>query len=224
VTVFEHVTMDPEKARWLGTGIPQALRGITLDDIEEMGGRPEQLKTVRDWVDQLPVQQQRDPSSNIPVHRMIFGRGLRMFGGPGTGKTTMAIAAACQVRINYKKSVYFTRFPTYIDTLRSVMHATQNTDHEQLSRWCSTVDSVESAHVVVLDDVGHEHRTDSKYAEDVLHDLVRRRYEAGNPTIILTNLTGPQWIERYSPAFASFMTQATLRVEFPEDDSFRGAE
>lgn len=205
--------MDPDVARWIGTGIPPSMRGLSFEDVEKLGSQAEALKKARFYVDGYR-QQQAENWRGDPKQRFTYGRGLFFGGAPGTGKTTLAIATACELRRRWGVSVYFARYSDHIQRERQINLASYDTDPEQLSRWTYSVDRVYDAQVVVLDDIGHEHSTASRFAEDTLERIVRGRYSNGQPTILTTNLTGEGMQERYSKALRSFLDQATRRTIF----------
>ena len=206
--------MDPERARWVGTGIPPRLRGLTLNDVENMGpGHPEALKKVRAWVDQYRGQQDKN-WRGLPTNPSIFGQGLMFAGPPNTGKTTLAAAVLCDLRRRWGVSVYQTRFSDHVERKIKVLKAGADTDPEQLSRWNYAIERVEWADVILLDDVGQERATDSKFAEDVLDKLLRTRFDEGFPSLITTNLSGEEWAQRYSKALRSFVDRCTRREIF----------
>ncbi|MFV0135476.1 ATP-binding protein [Streptomyces sp. HMX87] len=215
--------MDPERARWVGTGIPPRLRGLTLNDVAEMGTSQERtLKNCRSYVEQFRGQQDKN-WRGLPTNPNIFGRGLLFAGPPGTGKTTMAAAVLCELRRRWGVSVYHARFPAHVERKIKVLKAGADTDPEELSRWQYAIERTEWADVVLLDDVGQEHSTSSQYAEDVLNELLRQRFDTGRPTLITTNLPGDAWAQRYSKPLRSFVDQCTRREIFL-GDSLRRAD
>lgn len=216
--------MDPERARWVGTGIPPRLRGVTLNDVEDMGDLvpPDALFKARSYVDQFRGQQDRN-WRGLPTNPNIYGMGLLFAGPPNTGKTTVAAAVLCELRRRWGISVYQSRYTDHVARKISLIKAGSDTPAEQLSRWQYAVERVEWADVVLLDDVGHEHTTESGYAEDTLDQLLRQRYDEGRPTLITTNLSGKDWSERYSKALRSFVDRCTRRTIFV-GETLRGAD
>lgn len=206
--------MDPERARWVGTGIPPRLRGLTLSDVEAMGPEhPQALQKARAYVDQYRSQQDRNWQLR-PSNPSIYGQGLMFAGPPNTGKTTLAAAVLCELRRRWGVSVHQTRFSDHVERKVKLLGAGPDSDPEQLSRWNYSVERIEWADVVLLDDVGQERSTESKFAEDVLDKLLRTRFDEGLPTLITTNLGGEEWAQRYSKALRSFVDRCTRRSVF----------
>lgn len=74
--------------------------------------------------------------------------------------------------------------------------------------------------LLVLDDVGKEHRTSSGWAVGFFEDLIRERYYEGWPTIITTNLYPGEWQATYGDSCESFMHEAFTHhhVASPDGD------
>ncbi|MGW3272802.1 AAA family ATPase, partial [Streptomyces kronopolitis] len=126
--------MDPEKARWVGTGIPPRLRGITLKDVEELGGQADAIRKARHFIEGYRAQQSKN-RRGLPTNPHVYGRGLLFAGQPGTGKTTLAAAILCELRRRWGVTVYASRYSEHIERERRIVRADQNVDPEELSRW-----------------------------------------------------------------------------------------
>lgn len=211
--------MDPERALWIDTGIPVRYRALRLNDTYSAEDDMPRY-TCAAWLHRLPEQQRLD-HLGIPAHPQSFGQGLLFVGPPGTGKTTLACATACEVR-RTRRPVFFVRWPDYVDAARFMVGISRDSDEAQAYKATRIVERCTTAFLVVLDDVGHEHTTGTHYAEDRLEQLLRGRHAAGRPTAITSNLTASAWANRYSAALRSFMAEATIAVPMTGPD-LRGA-
>jgi DNA replication protein DnaC len=204
--------MDPTRAMFIGTGIPPRYRHL---DILQMASGPDRpwIGLASEWAVGWPDQQRTDIYTGLPAHPDAYGRGLLLAGAPGRGKTTIALSVLCTLRRHFGTRVYFVRWPEYMDCARELL--SNNEDYSDAKqRAYRVLDAVADTPVVCLDDVGHEHTTASRYAEDTLHQLLRDRYQRGLATLITTNLTGEAWRDTYTDACRSFITEACLVVPF----------
>jgi DNA replication protein DnaC len=58
--------------------------------------------------------------------------------------------------------------------------------------------------VLILDDLGKEHATESEWQRNVLHHVLRTRFNNGLPTIVTTNIKRDDWAGLYGDATQSF--------------------
>lgn len=75
-------------------------------------------------------------------------------------------------------------------------------------------DLQERVQVLVIDDVGKEHRTSSGFAQDQLDLLVRTRHNNGLTTAYTTNLPLSRWSGTYSESMASLIERSSLVLSF----------
>lgn len=73
--------------------------------------------------------------------------------------------------------------------------------------------------VLVIDDVGNEHKTKSEWQKNMLHHVLRSRFNSGLPTIVTTNIPIANWIGNYGDATYSFAAEAFTLIEI---DSAKG--
>lgn len=113
--------------------------------------------------------------------------GLVLMGTVGTGKTWLAAAIVRDLSI-HTRPVPCT-FITTADLLDYLRKARPGLD----------VDMVQfaTAPVLVLDDFGQENRTE--WASEQLYRLAHARSHNDHPTIVTTNLSGPEIHEKYEP-------------------------
>lgn len=194
-----------ERARDIETDLPRAMRHLTLADLPDTKAG----KTVRGWCERWGAF----PTSGLPVDILAKdqrGSGLLLVGAPGTGKTTMA-AIAAQHLSDLGWSTKFVRAQDYYALGISAMRVK---DEDERDRLQAAFDCYEAGwggwRLVVLDDLGHEHRTASGWSENVINNLVRSRFSDGAPTIITTNIDpdSDTFAERYGVALQDYIHEA----------------
>lgn len=151
------------------------------------------------------------------------GTGLTIVGPPGKGKTLLACAVAVELVEHYGYIAAFTTLDRYVRGQQKLIGLgklmggadvyTQEAREEigdiNHEDWVLR----RGAYLVVLDDVGKEHRTASGWAAEQFDSLLRDRYDAGLPTIITTNMAVDKWDKEYSPSMQSFVYEACPVVE-----------
>jgi DNA replication protein DnaC len=80
-------------------------------------------------------------------------------------------------------------------------------------------DDAYNIRVLVLDDVGKEHQSGSGWQRNMLHHILRTRFNNGLPTIVTTNLPVKTWESTYGGATESFIHEAFAVIEL---ESIRG--
>lgn len=108
--------------------------------------------------------------------------GLLMYGGVGTGKT---FAAACIANylLDQKVPVIMISFVKLLELLE------KNADND-------IVQNLQSAKLLVLDDLGAERRT--SYALEKVYNIIDARYRSKLPVILTTNLTMDEMMDAES--------------------------
>lgn len=148
------------------------------------------------------------------------GRGLLLWGGPGPGKTTAAVAAASEF-YNEGKRVYYLRARDFVQMYirRISLEKRMQSDEESYIEEWETLTEIMARMVgdnrrdpydlLVLDDLGKENGT-ANTREEMDH-IIRARADLCVPTIVTTNLDPSdteQMDRRYVTGFGSFLRQA----------------
>ena len=115
------------------------------------------------------------------------GGWLTLFGDTGAGKTHLAVAIAAN-RLSQGLPVFFAFVPELMDYLRFTFEPNSGVAYDRV------FDEVRNAPMLILDDLGVEHRSD--WAYEKLYQIVVHRHNQRMPTVITTSLnvldtTGP---------------------------------
>lgn len=206
--------------RWDRARIPVKLRELGLDDYEPSHSTGEEaLAKAYEFVENFKnhfISPARRMKGDYPTDRGDIGRGLLLWGRNGTRKTTLAAAVATEVQwrsLNYK--IFMIRFDDYKRALTTTFSKDDSPEKEEAKK---TLLLAEKATLLVLDDIGQEHRTASGFTESTLHELIRRRVEDSRPTIVTTNVEPDDMYSVYGPSFDSFRKEAfeTLNLSGPD--------
>jgi DNA replication protein DnaC len=202
---YEPLIESVRRIKMAEARIPEAYRRLSLDWYNpQTNNQRIALDAARDFVENLRDHYltSKRPLSEYPKDNSTIGRGLLFTGPPGTGKTTLAVATliACTERVR----TYFVPASDLISMSIEQMRLTSGMD-----RWWEiqeALDDARQAAVLLLDDVGKEHKTSSGYAESILDELLRSRFMNARPTIVTSNLPVAKW-DGYSESMGSFVKQ-----------------
>lgn len=116
-----------------------------------------------------------------------------MTGGTGLGKTHLSLSIAKKV-IEKNYSVVYGSVP---DLLRRIENAHFNKTEDDTE----VMNTLKECDLLLLDDLGAEF--ESAFYVSCLYELINTRLNFGKPTIVNTNLTGPELNKRYSERIVS---------------------
>lgn len=177
------------------------------------------LHVVDDW----------NPTDEMP--------GIVFEGAPALGKTMLAsallneyhadynISAAryghsAEIALQKKCPVYFIPLAAYIEIRLRMIKMEREVDKglREPGPYLDLDQLLEDLYyrvkVLVIDDVGKEHRTNSGYATDLFDLLVRTRHNAGLTTIYTTNVPVRKWDCLYSESMKSLIRRSSVIVDF----------
>lgn len=199
--------------------IPSTRLGWTLEDCVDV---PEiSLEGIRAWMtgvkNKTVIRNSQD--SNC-------GKGLMFWGTPGLGKTTLALAIIQELMLTLsleqfdveEKTVlvrpcYFITFNDVLALKGSMMDGPTD-EEERLYKGilgeCSN--DAYNVRVLIIDDIGKEHAGLTGWQKNMLHHVLRTRFNSGLPTIITTNVERKNWAGLYGDATESFVNEAFLYV------------
>ncbi len=154
------------RARRLEGRIPKRYREISFEQSEviDMERRfPTQVRELRAYV--------RAIDDNLDA-----GRGLWLAGGPGTGKTALAMIVS-KAAIDAGRTVAIYSCPRLLSVIRESIDAGGVLDF---------LDRLAEADLLHVDDLGAEHRTE--WVLEQLYSIINSRYEEQRATLVTSNL------------------------------------
>lgn len=206
--------------QWERSNIPIKFRGWTIDKYEHPHTSGVMAKeAAREFIDNFEehyVSPKRAAAGEVPDDRSSIGRGLLLVGPNGTRKSTLANAVLTEVQ--YRSPSYRVFYIRFSDWKKALTDTFTKEDTEEKVQGRRILKLVELSHLVVLDDIGQEHRTSSGFTESSLHELLRVRYEAARPTIVTTNVSVSKIREVYGESFDSFRHDAFDQLTIVSDD------
>jgi hypothetical protein len=208
--------------------VPPAKLGWTLEDCSDVP--PETMKTITRWTNAV---------YNDKVIRaegkQTCGVGLMLYGLPGRGKTTVANTLIQEVLRKAAPEVlgmrpgkivsrpcYFITYNSLLDLKGAIME-NHDTDDQLLYDGIlgEAYDDAYNVRVLVLDDVGKEHASASGWQKNMLHHVMRTRFNNGLPTIVTTNIKIDDWEAHYGSATQSFVHEAFIYVNMDSSADLR---
>jgi len=154
------------KARSLSAVIPRRYRDVAFDRLPVTEIEPQAVvATTRRFADTIDNQ-------------IDAGRGLWFMGGPGTGKTTLAMLVS-KAALRAGRSVAIYSLPRLLNEIRDTHRAERS--HVDL------LDRLTAVDLLHVDDVGAERTTD--WVLEELYSIVNARYEDERSMVITTNIT-----------------------------------
>jgi DNA replication protein DnaC len=181
------------KARLIHANVPVEFWRAEHDVLEWNAGH---FEVVKDYAGDLDTA-------------MSDGRGLLLFGENGVGKTF----SACHVLARALSQGYTAG---YLTAQAFTTHTRASWNDPVLKAW---LDTITTADLLVLDEVGKEHRANgSEWVAAEFDTLLRARRGDLKPTIIISNLTMVQFKERYGVSLWSIMRDRMTVLQYAPGD------
>jgi len=133
------------------------------------------------------------------------GRGLFLFGSTGLAKTGIASIVLMEA-IKKGRSGYFTTLNTLVD-----LYAGGWKDEDLKQQY---EDLVLGTDVLVIDEVGNESKTNTQLVGGCFNDVMRRRFNNLQTTIITSNLFFKKVKDVYGEEVYSILSESTTPYEF----------
>ncbi|CAB4129513.1 AAA domain containing protein [uncultured Caudovirales phage] len=208
--------------------IPPAKLGWTLEDCTDVPA--DNLKVLTKWTSAI-----YENKIIRAEGKQTCGIGLMLYGLPGRGKTTVANTLLQEVLRSAAPEVlgmvpgkivsrpcYFITYNGLLDLKGAIME-----DHDPEDELLyngilgEAVDDAYNVRVLVLDDVGKEHASASGWQKNMLHHVLRTRFNNGLPTIVTTNIKIDDWEAHYGSATQSFVHEAFIYVNMDSASDLR---
>jgi DNA replication protein DnaC len=214
--MYKIETLKPGRQTWVRmSNVPYSREGWTLEDCTETD--PSDIEKIRSWINGV-----NEGKIIKATGQLTCGRGLLLHGLPGHGKTTLALSIIQELMVHSPvesfsassngpvvRPCYFSTFNEVLDLKGNLMQ--DHTDQQEALYYgmlgeCDN--DTYNIRILVIDDVGKEHATLSGWQKNMLHSVLRTRFNNGLPTIVTTNVSLEGWAGLYGDATASFANEA----------------
>ena len=185
------------RSRGVASVIPPKYRGVSFDRPPVSQINDTVLQPIRDFCERI--------EANIDE-----GRGLWLYGGSGTGKTTLAMLVS-RIALEAGRSVAIYSLPKLLARIRRTYDA--EAGEQSYLEFFERLTGVDLLH---LDDLGAENRTD--WVLEQLYALVNERYESKRSLVVTTNKNEAELEEQIGERVVSRLVETCELVPVFGDD------
>ncbi|MBA3866424.1 MAG: ATP-binding protein [Solirubrobacterales bacterium] len=168
------------RSRGVSSVIPRKFQGVSFD-------RPPISDMARDFSARGAVSEIRSYLDKLDEN-LAEGRGVWLYGGPGTGKTTLGMLVS-RMALEAGHSVAIYSLPKLLARIRRTYDAAPGGDS-----YLTFFERLTAVDLLHIDDLGAEKRSD--WVLEQLYALVNERYESQRSILVTTNLDEPELKEQ----------------------------
>lgn len=200
-----HQRLHSARLRGVASVLPPRYRGVSFD-------RPPISDMARDLQTKSAVEEVREFSDDLD-RRLAEGSGICLFGGVGTGKTTLAMLVS-KTAIEAGRSVAIYSLPKLLARIRRTYAAEQGEDS-----YLAFFERLTEVDLLHVDDLGAEKSSD--WVLEQLYALVNERYESQRSMIVTTNLEFKELEDQIGARTVSRLNEMCRPIPlFGEDSRF----
>jgi DNA replication protein DnaC len=190
--------------RGVASVIPRKFQGVSFD-------RPPISDMARDFQARGAVEEIRNYLDDLDQN-LEKGRGVWLFGDPGTGKTTLAMLVS-KIALERNHSVAIYSLPKLLARIRRTYDAEPGGDS-----YLTFFERLTSVDLLHIDDLGAEKRSD--WVLEQLYALINERYEAQRSILVTTNLDESELKEQIGQRTVSRLVEmcGTCMIPMHGDD------
>jgi DNA replication protein DnaC len=168
------------------------------------------FETLQDPL-RAPVKAYLGSQPSDLMQKLDRGEGLWLSGRNGIGKTTAAVVLAKEVRRTGAPVLFVAAH----ELCEGAVKKARFNDEMLLSERAETVD------FLVLDDLGKEHLGSSGFTHQFLENLLRKRVNAGQATLVTSNIRPEELRKRYHTSFVEFVKELGACVSVTDAKDLR---
>jgi DNA replication protein DnaC len=191
------------RSRGVSSVIPPRYRGVSFD-------RPPVSDMARNLDKKMAVTHVQNFIDGLDEN-LAEGRGLWLFGGTGTGKTTLGMLTS-KAALEAGKTVAIYSLPKLLARIRRTYDSEPGKDS-----YLSFFEQLTSVDLLHIDDLGAEKRSD--WVLEQLYALINERYEAQRSVMVTTNLELEELESQIGARTVSRLSQMCDLVELRGSDS-----